>query len=197
MIRSLSIHTPHGLLHGQLELPDTPRGLILLARAHHAPIDGSLAASLAGRGFATLNMELLSSQEAQFVDATQNVPKLSQRLLEILDLIRSDGDMESLPLAMLSSGDATPAAIRAAAQRDAQVKVLACHGGLIDRAGLQSLKLLVAPLLMLFDADDAIGQTAYQRAKSYLGGAHDMHTLKPVEDPVSPASAWFLRFFGR
>jgi hypothetical protein len=197
MNRSISIHTPHGPLHGQLEIPDHPHGLVLLARTHHAPIDVIIAANLAGRGYAIFGMELLSVQEAQFADATQNVPRLTQRLIDILDLIRHDGDMQDLPLALFATGDASPAAIRAAAQRDTQVRVLACHGGLIDRAGLQALKLLEAPLLNLFDVDDNFGKTAFQRAAVYLADIHEMHVLNIGEDPVMRVAAWFSMHIGR
>lgn len=191
MNRSLSLHTPHGPLHGQLDIPDHPRGLVLLARSHHAAVDTVIAANLAARGYAILAMELLSSQETHFADATQNVPRLAQRLLNILDLIRHDGDMQDLPLAIYASGDSTPAAIRAAAQRDTQVRALACHGGLIDRAGLQALDLLVAPLLMLFDLDDEFGPPAFQRAAGHLNGAHETHRLDVAEDPILRVAAWF------
>lgn len=190
MNRSLTIQTPYGPLHGHLELPDNPRGLVLLARAHHAPADHVIAANLAARGYAILNMELLTAREAQFADATQNVPRLSQRLLDLIDLIRNDGDMQDLPLAIYATGDATPAAIRTAAQRDAQIKVLAGHGGLVDRAGLQGLDLLVAPLLMLFDADDPLPQAAFRRAAVHFKGIHEMHVLHAGEDPVLRVAAW-------
>ncbi|WP_265942602.1 hypothetical protein [Dechloromonas sp. A34] len=191
MNRSISLHTPHGILHGQLELPDRPKGLILLARAHHAPIDVLIAANLAARGYAIFGMELLSSQEVHFADATQNVPRLSQRLLDILSLIARDGDMQELPLAIFATGDASPAAIRAAAQRDTQVRAVACHGGLIDRAGLQALKLLEAPLLTLFDTEDSAGRTAFQRAALHLSDIHESHVLNQGEDPVLRVAAWF------
>lgn len=195
MNRSLSIHTPHGTLHGHLELPEQPAGLVLLARAHHAPIDAVIAASFAAHGYATLTMELLSSQEAQFTDATQNVPRLTQRLLDVLDLIHHDGDLELLPLAIFATGDSCPASIRAAAQRDKQVQAVACHGGLIDRAGLQSLQFLVAPLLMILDSDDETGKTAFQRAAKHLGCAHESHTRQIGEDPAIAAASWFSRLF--
>ncbi len=197
MNRTLAIHTPHGSLHGHLELPDNPIGLILLARAHHAPVDANITANLALHGYAILSMELLTVQEAQFADATQNVPRLSQRLLDILDLIHRDGDIQELPLAIFASGDATPAAIRAAAQRDTQVKVLAGHGGAIDRAGLEGLKFLAAPLMMLFDADDNIGKIAFDRAAPYLNVVHERHEIKPAEDPVMKVAAWISLHIGR
>ena len=194
MNRTLAIHTPHGQLYGHLDLPEPALGLIILARTHHAPADAAIAEKLTEHGYAVLTMELLSSQEAHFVDATQNVPKLTQRLLEILDLIRRDGDMQNLPLGIFSIGDATPAVIRAAAQRDTQVKVLASHGGMIDGAGLQALKALMAPLLMGFNADDDVANAANQRAASYLPVTHETHLLGSGEDPLLPVINWFSRY---
>ncbi|MBU1365156.1 MAG: hypothetical protein KKE51_15175 [Gammaproteobacteria bacterium] len=195
MNRFITLHTPHGSLHGQLDLPDNPCGLILIARAHHAAEDAAISASFAEFGCATLSMELLTASEVQFPDATQNVPRLTQRLIDILDMTRQDGDMEPLPLAIYTSGDVGPAAIRAAAQRDTLVRAVACHGGLIDRAGAQALDLLVAPLLMLFDAADLIGKTAYQRAASHLGGCHAMRSVDIGEDPATLAATWFFDLF--
>jgi hypothetical protein len=197
MNRYITLQTPHGSLHGQLERPDYPRGLILLARSHHVAVDTTIAANFAAYGYATFAMELLTAQEVQFVDATQNVPRLALRLIDILDMIRNDGDMQELPLAIFATGDIAPAAIRAAAQRDTQVKALACHGGLIDRAGAQALDLLIAPLLMLFDTDDDLGKTAYQRASAHLGGVHERQVMEIGDDPTSPVAAWFSRYLGR
>ncbi|PKO38031.1 MAG: hypothetical protein CVU33_10225 [Betaproteobacteria bacterium HGW-Betaproteobacteria-6] len=195
MNRFITLQTPHGSLHGQLDLPDTPCGLVLIARAHHVAEDVAISSSFAEFGFATLTMELLTAQEVQFPDATQNVPRLTQRLIDILDMTRKDGDMEQLPLAIYTSGDVGPAAIRAAALRDTLIRAVACHGGLIDRAGGQALDLLVAPLLMLFDAADLIGKTAYQRATSHLGGVHVTQSVTMGEDPAAIAATWFFDIF--
>ncbi len=191
--RSITIQTPSGPLHGQLEHPDDARGLILIARAHHAPADDEYAATLTQYGFATLTIELLSAHEIQFPDATQNIPRLTQRLLDMLDLTRHDHDMVDLQLAIFANGDTSPATIRASAQRDMQVKALVCHGGMIDRAGLQSLKLLASPLLSLFDNDDVQGKTNYARAQGHLSCPHQTHTLENLENPAEIAAKWFLR----
>ncbi|MDE2440065.1 MAG: hypothetical protein KGP14_03495 [Betaproteobacteria bacterium] len=194
MIRHIALHTPHGSLHGQLDRPEHPRGLILIARPHRVPADDPIVAGLAAEGYAILAMDLLTTHELRFADATQNVPRLVQRLLDVLDLIRYDGDTQDLPLGIYASGDTTPAAIRCAAQRDFQVKALVCHGGLIDHAGLQSLKLLVAPLMMLVAPDDKLAPAAYQRAKTYLGGVHQQYQLEPGEHPSTSVTGWFARY---
>lgn len=193
MIRHIVLHTPHGSLHGQLNRPENPIGLILIARSHRVPEDDASIAELSARGFALLIMDLLTAHELQFADATQNVPRLAQRLLDVLDLIRNDGDMQDLPLGVYANGDATPAAIRCAAQRDIQVKVLACHGGLIDRAGLQALELLAAPFLMVVDHDDPLTAAAYQRAMPHLGCTHQLHTRVTGDHPLTEVNEWFAR----
>lgn len=193
MNRHITIHSPHGSLRGYLERPDLPSGLILIARAHLGPADTALASELSAQGMAVLVMELLSAPEIQFADATQNVPRLTQRLVDILDLIRNDGDMELLPLAIYVSGDLAPAAVRAAAQRDSQVSAVVCHGGLIDRAGGQALELLLAPLLILLDVDDEVGMTASRRAAAHLHNDHQLRLLQPGEAPLNQALAWLTR----
>lgn len=55
MIRNLVLHTAHGSLHGQLDRPDNPRGLILVARAHRLSEDATLASSLEALNFAVLS----------------------------------------------------------------------------------------------------------------------------------------------
>lgn len=190
MNRAITLQTPYGPLHAQFERPDEARGLVLLARARHTPADPIIASHLVACGYAIFSVELVSSREIHFVDATQNVPRLAQRLIDFLDQIRHDSDMQDLPLAVFSSGDTTPAAIRAAAQRDIQIKAVACHGGIVDRAGLQALKLLVAPMLMLLDTDDELAQASFNRAKGYLGCTHELHLLEPGEDPVIRVAGW-------
>lgn len=193
MIRHIVLHSPHGSLHGQLERSETPLGLILVVRPHRVPDDDATIANLAAQGFAILAMDLLTSHELQFADATQNVPRLAQRLLDVLDLIRNDGDMQELPLGIYASGDACPAAIRCAAQRDAQVKALACHGGLIDRAGVQALELLAATFLLVVDDDDPLAPASYQRASNHLHGQHAMRVLERGDHPLTTVSEWFRR----
>lgn len=194
MIRKISIHSPHGALYGWINRPEHAAGLVLLAHAHHAPSDSLIANDLAAHGYAVLTMDLLTAQELQFADATQNVPRLTQRLIEMLDFTRIDGDMADLKLAIVATGDTTPAAIRAAAQRDQQITALVCHGGIVDHAGRQALDLLAAPLLMLFDEDDTIGPAVFQRARGHLHATCQAQVLKAVHDPSPLIIEWFSRY---
>lgn len=191
MNRSLSLHTPHGPLHGQLSVPPTAHALVLEVHAGSHHHDSPLTASLAGRGYGIFGLNLLTTQESQFPDTAHNVPQLTNRIIEALDFIHQDPDLQPLPIGLLSGGNATPAAIRAAAQRDNQVKAVACHGGIVDLAGLQALKFLASPLLMLTDRDDPATATAFQRAAPYLTTPHEHHVLGSAEDAGARVAAWF------
>jgi hypothetical protein len=193
MIRQFTLKTPQGTLLGHLERPKQPCGLVLVARIHNNARDDLIAAGLAGKGYATLSMGLLTAREVQFVDAAQNVPRLAQRLLAILDRLRDDGDTEDLLLALYAAGDVTPAAIRVAARRDMQVRALICHGGQIDRAGRQALALTSAPLLMLLDAGNDLEQAAFHRARPHLRGPCSEQILTAGEDATPHIAAWLFR----
>ena len=116
-----------------------------------------------------------------------------QRLLDVLDLIRNDGDMQTCRSASAPTGIPRPAAIRCAAQRDTQVKALLCHGGLIDRAGVQSLELLVAPLLMLFEPDDMLLRRPTCGRHGAPGCPHEKQHLALGDSPIPAIADWFAR----
>lgn len=192
MNRDFVLAASHGPLRGHLTLPPAPEGLVLAARLHDTLEPES---DLAAHRLAILSMPLLSESEMRFPDAAYNVPLLTQRILDLLELIRRDGDTESLPLGIFAAGHGAPAAIRAAARRDTQVRALACHGGLLDLAGLENLKLLAAPILMVTDPDDAASRTSFQRAASHISPPHRLLTLQPGEGPGSHVAQWFWEHF--
>lgn len=195
MQRSLSLRTPSGNLYGQLMQPEIARGLIFLVRCHHVAVDHVIAGHLFEQGYAVLGMDLLSARESQFADATQNVPRLAERLLDIIDNCRTDASLANLPVGLLALGDATPAAIRVAARRDSLVRGLTCYGGLPDRAGKQALNLLQAPLLMLFDPEDENGPLSASHALPHLDCRKQITTLNRSDDLISPVLSWFNPLF--
>lgn len=196
MSRNLSLRTPQGMLSAQLVVPFEPRAVALVAQLQPNPADAVVAANLAARHYGILSLPLLTSRETHFPDTNHNVSLLTQRLLLGLDLLHRDGETDGLPVVVYATGHGTPAAIRAAAQRDTQVRVVACHGGLIDLAGLQYLNLLGAPLLVLVDRDDPVSATAYRRAEKHLTAPHQLIAIEPLENPSSRVASWFSQHLG-
>jgi hypothetical protein len=193
----LTIHTANGPLHGQLHLASTPRASLLLVHTPNSAVDHLATDNLAAYGYNILSMDLLTVQEAQFADAAENIPRLTQRVIDLLDFARRDANLAQRPLGILATGNACPAALRATARRDTQLLALACHNGLIDRAGKESLELLVAPLLTLSDVHDSLVESSYERARPHLTAPHEFHQLAPSENPVPHMASWFSAHLGR
>ena len=196
MNRHLTLPTPHGPLIGQLTRPSQPHALILIANPAAEATTGQSLLPLAEQGLAILELNLLTQQETHYADASQDVHRLTQRLILALDFIRGDGDTADLPLAIIAIGDATPAAIRAATQRDQQVQAVIAYGGLIDRAGRQALEWLSAPLLMLFAAEDELGRQAFARAQSHFSVAVEVHQLANGDAGLALVNEWIVRLLG-
>lgn len=223
--RPLTVTLPTTTLRGRLALPYVVRGLIVIvtprswgaacavaggesgdsgggAGAEAADSDEALARALHAAGFATLGIDLLHGDECRFADASRHLPLLGERLLAVVSALRLQIALDAIPaipIGLFADGDATPLAIRVAAQRDQDVAALACHGGLVDLAGLQYLKVLQAPLLLLFDAADTIGLTNARRAKPYLAGPCEIRELAATAntDVTIPQMAvdWFAQQF--
>lgn len=190
-------------LQGELALPYVTRGLLVLAgscAADDDPATVALCAALHRERFATLHVDLLSSRECRFADARDHLPQLTERLLAVVGQLRQQITLEtmpSLPIGLVADDGMTPVAVRVAAQRDQDVRALVCHGGLIDLAGLQYLKILQAPLLLLADAEDAPAIANARRALPHLPGACRLETLDAAEAAAREALriartlAWF------
>lgn len=188
--RTLTLGPPHGRLTGHLSRPDGTRTLIIVAHAglhHDHPL---VAPTLATRHHALLAVDLFNRHEEHSHDPHQNAAQLALRLLHFLDFARNDGDTADLALALYASGAAAPAAVRAGAQRDADVHAIVTYGGLIDHAGIQYLEALAAPLLTLVERHDRATELATRRAFQHLRATHELHLIDPA-DAAAEAAAWF------
>lgn len=181
-----------------VHLPPAARGLVVIAVAAGAlddDADGRLAEACAAHRLASLRVALLHPDEARFPDAPDDIPRLTRRLLAVLYRLRREADagtVPSLSIGLHAAGAGSPAAIRCAAQRDADIAALVCDGGLPDRAGRQYLQLLRAPLLLRHAADDALAEAAALRARLLLTGNSRIDPLDDARD--AGAADWFRRW---
>ena len=165
----ISIHSEHGLLHGELALvPHTP-GIVVLAHAGMA-LDGrdkALATQLQHANLSTLSIDLLAHQEEHFPDVHNNVPLLAHRLLDFLGLLKNRmllGEFPEQPIGLFAANATSPVVIRVAALRDHDIAAIVCRGGLIDLAGVLYLRSLESPLLLLAEETDPLHLASNQRA---------------------------------
>ncbi|NJA87941.1 hypothetical protein HCX48_01705 [Rhodocyclus tenuis] len=179
------------LLPGEFRQPEGARALIILAHAgaETAVEEQALADALHEIGLATLVIDLLHDDEERFADPKFNTPQLTGRLLDLMDLIRrrvSEGQLPDWPIGLYATDHVAPAAVRVAAQRDAEVLALVCCGGLIDLAGLMYLQALRAPLLLLVE-DDAHVRELAQRALAHIDAPSHWHAIAGVDSPPHSA----------
>jgi len=196
-------------LYASLALPEAPRGLVLLPQAGgvHPGCRHEYAARVQEQqGFATLLINLISFRDPQNGNLQNNVPLLTQRILDCLAWLRREALLAPLPCSILASGEAVPAALRASAQRDAQVSALVCRGGLPDQAGAFYLETLECPTLLLFGAGDSHGQASGRRCQEkarrhckiqIIPDADREFTAPPhFETTTHIASQWLLSHIG-
>ena len=189
-------------LQGTLHLPKDAIGIVLFVtpgecgtQAGHSGITHLLWQAR----MATVDIDLLDPEAAHFTDAATHLPLLVERLLAVIGqltrLMESDV-IPARPIGLFAAGDATPVAVRAAAVRDKAVAALLCVGGLVDLAGLQYLRELKAPLLMLAGPDDAAAANL-ARARPHIPGRTETRVLPEVESSAATAgiartaTTWF------
>lgn len=193
IVRNFTVPTPQGKLSVHLTRPEVPRALIVIIHAGTSLPDATLIADFSGHPWAILTVDLLTAEESRTHSDEEKAAQLRQRLISVLDFVRNDGDTAGLPVGFYAVGRATPAAIRAAAQRDATVRAVVVHGGLIDHAGREYLEALVAPLLVLVDPEDANAERVAHAAFPHLGSPHALYRLENGDAGSKPAS-WFAQW---
>ncbi len=206
----VSVHSEHGLLHGRLALLPGVRGIVVLAHAAMAldERDDVLAGIFRHAGLSTLSVDLLARQEEHFSDVHNNVPLLSKRLLDFLDLIKDRmqlGELRTQPIGLCAANATSPVAVRVAAQRDHDIAAVVCRGGLIDLAGMLYLRSLESPLLLLLEESDTQHIASNRRALQEVTCRKELKFIPEIgidyatsagfEAAAGEAARWFVRCF--
>lgn len=152
----------------------------------------ALVPALAAANLASLRIALLDPNERA---AHGSLPLLSERLLDVLGRIRRTLVPEATPfgsVGIIASDELTPVALRAAAERDADVRALLFFGGFPDLAGLDHLRLLRASVLFLADASDTL---AIDNARSAFARAINSRQEIALRraDHLAQAVAWLAQ----
>jgi putative phosphoribosyl transferase len=148
-------------LEGDLSLPERARGIVLFAHgsgsSRHSPRNRQVAAALQRAGYATLLMDLLTTEEEQIDERTRqlrfDIPVLAVRLTSAVDWLGERSDTEALPVAIFGASTGAAAALVSAAERPDRVRLVISRGGRPDLAG-DMLGRVAAPTLMIIGGAD-------------------------------------------
>jgi dienelactone hydrolase len=217
-VKERLVHVPAGsvTLEGNLVMggPE-PHGVVLFAHgsgsSRHSPRNRFVAQSLRNAGFATLLIDLLSSDEEAVEMYTAHlrfdIQLLAGRLLAATDWLVRNPDTGELPIGYFGASTGAGAALVAAAQRAESVSAVVSRGGRPDLAGA-ALPRVRAPTLLIVGGHDEpvieMNRAALKRlgaAEKQLvivsGATHLFEEPGTLEEVARLAANWFGMHLGQ
>ena len=204
------VHIPAGgmSIEGMLELPDTPRGLVLFAHgsgsSRHSPRNNYVAGVLRAAGIGTLLMDLLSPEEDRDYARRFDIPLLTGRLLTAAEWVAQQAPTRALPLGFFGASTGAAAAIEAAARLGDAARAVVSRGGRPDLASAHALRTLRAPTLLLVGELDHVVIDLNQAAYALIecekelvivpGATHLFDEPGTLEEVARLAALWFSRY---
>lgn len=195
---------------GDLVVPPNAKGLVVFAHGsgsgRFSPRNRAVARALNEAGLATLLADLLTPREEAEDAVTRehrfDIPLLAERVTRLVDFVRADADLGSLPVGLFGASTGAAAALVAASRRPDDVVAVVSRGGRPDLAD-DALERVRAPTLLVVGGrdDDVIGlnEAAHARLACrkdlvlVAGATHLFEEPGTLEEVASLAAEWFLR----
>lgn len=162
-MKEIIIQVNHLSLSGNLEVPETPVGLVVFAHgsgsSRFSPRNNAVAQSLNDSGLATLLFDLLTTEEDKIDQFTReyrfDIPLLADRLIVVTEWIKQQSQLKDLSLGYFGSSTGAAAALIAAAKLPTMINAVVSRGGRPDLAG-SALAHVQAPTLLIVGGLDAV-----------------------------------------
>ena len=198
---------PHRL-QGLLGLPPEPAGLVIFAHGSGSgrlsPRNNFVARRLESAGFATLLVDLLSSEEEADRRKVFDIPLLASRLVEATHWARGTAGLTSLQIGYFGASTGGGAALLAATLAPGVAAVVS-RGGRPDLAGA-ALPMVAAPTLLLVGSDDHQVLELNREAMRSMSCPVELHVVPgaghlfgepgTLDAVVSEAVRWFALHLG-
>lgn len=196
-------------MHGMLELPPDPIGMVLFAHgsgsSRLSPRNNFVAGELREAHMGTLLLDLLTQHEDQNYQTRFDTELLSQRLGKAADWLLQYEATRSLRLGLFGASTGAAAALRLAAARPDDIVAVVSRGGRPDLAGRDALEKVRAPTMLIVGGSDhgviELNQTAYsmlhceKRIAIVPGATHLFEEPGTLQEAAAMAAAWFVRHF--
>jgi predicted phosphoribosyltransferase/pimeloyl-ACP methyl ester carboxylesterase len=193
-------------LQGLVGVPDGPKGLVIFAHGsgsgRFSPRNNYVARRLESAGFATLLLDLLTTDEEADRRNVFDIELLASRLIEATRWARGTAELSSLPIGYFGASTGGGAALLAASLAPAGVSAIVSRGGRPDLAG-NALPLVEAPTLLLVGSNDQqvleLNRSAMQRMICSVelhvvpGAGHLFEEPGTLDEVVAEAIRWFGR----
>jgi putative phosphoribosyl transferase len=162
--RSLEIVAANVELCGDLVIPENPVGLVIFAHgsgsSRFSTRNRYVAEVLQQAGLSTLLFDLLTAEEEQVDAVTReyrfDIPRLSERLVGVIDWVTQDSDLGKLPIGLFGASTGSAAALIAAAQRPGRIAAVVSRGGRPDLAAGELARVTAPTLLVVGGLDTTV-----------------------------------------
>ena len=195
-------------LEGDLFIPEKAVGIVMFAHgsgsSRHSPRNKMVAEELNKAGHATLLFDLLTREEDIDPEARFDIELLSERLVQVAEFIRSNGETKGLKIGFFGASTGAAAALKAAAVLKQKVSAVVSRGGRPDLAGA-SLPLVTAPTLLIVGGIDLAVIPLNESAFAELGCEKKLEIVEGAshlfEEPgtllqvAHLADKWFSKYF--
>ena len=175
------------ILDADLAEPPGAAGVVVFAHgsgsSRRSPRNRSVAARLQAAGYATLLMDLLTTEEEQIDVRTRkfrfDIPRLASRLVGAIRWLTDRPRTGQLPVVLFGASTGAAAALMAAAEEPDHVGLVISRGGRPDLAG-PALEQVRTPTLLIVGGRDLEVLALNRAAAARLSG--------PVEIAVVPGA---------
>jgi putative phosphoribosyl transferase len=208
--RELSLKLEGNSLGATLDLPASPRGLVVFAHgsgsSRLSPRNRFVANELGGRDFATLLLDLLTEAEDELDRDTAalrfDIALLARRVDLATSWWREHGELRTLPIGFFGASTGAAAALLAAAQRH-DISAIVSRGGRPDLAGPALPRVHAPTLLIVGERDPAVldlnrqaaaQMTAHREIAIVPGAGHLFEEAGALEQVARLAGDWFRRY---
>lgn len=184
------IPTAGVMLEAELVLPERPAGVVMIAPgvggARRRPHLRTTVARLAGAGWATLLVELLTPREERLDESAVqwrlDIGLLAGRLAGVLDWVRDQHDLGGLPVGLLGAGRGAAATLLTAARRPASVDAVVSRDLRIG-LGEDTLSRVIAPTLLITADHGSTAEGVARRTARRLGGRTELRVVAEADGP--------------
>jgi putative phosphoribosyl transferase len=210
-LASIDVSIPSGgvTLHGHLEVPEEPIGVVVFAHgsgsSRHSPRNRFVAEVLNQAGIGTLLFDLLTPEEELERANVFDVDLLARRLVDVTGWLRRRPEIDGLPIGYFGASTGAAAALWAAADPANDVAAVVSRGGRPDLAD-RRLGEVHAPTLLIVGGHDDVVIGLNEWAAGQLGCEHEVVIVPGAthlfEEPgtlalaADAATDWFRRHLG-
>jgi putative phosphoribosyl transferase len=206
---TVSLPVPRAVLSADLTVPEGASGVVLFAHGsgsgRMSPRNRMVAEMLRSAGFATLLVDLLTTQEESIDRVTGHlrfqIPFLADRLIACVTWLAQNESTRRMAIGCFGASTGSAAALTAAAELPKTIAAVVSRGGRPDLVPPEILQRVQAPTLLVIGGNDTPVIEMNKAAASYLrcvnklvivpGATHLFQEPNALEQVGGLSVGWF------